>query len=113
MTAAELLTTLQSRDVRLTVKGDKLHLDGPRGALTPGLVGLLNQFKPDLIRLLRHADDQPAESDQSAVSTTTAPPDEPWDVWLCRVQQELTGQTWRATTPVALADDDHLGRNPR
>lgn len=37
----------------------------------------------------------------------TSPPGETWDEFVCRVLTETTGQTWRATTPAALVDDDH------
>jgi hypothetical protein len=109
---AGILVELQARGVRFTVTGDRLKWT-PKAAITADELDLLRRHKPDLIRLLRHADDQPAESDQSAVSTTTGPPHEPWGDWLCRSLTERTGRTWYSTTPLALADDDHPGRNPR
>jgi amino acid adenylation domain-containing protein len=52
MTLTELLSTLNSRGVRLSVKGDGLQCRAPAGAITPELRQYLTQFKPELIRLL-------------------------------------------------------------
>ena len=52
MTAAELLAELRRRGVKLTVNGDRLRYEAPRGALTPELLEAMRQHKPELLRLL-------------------------------------------------------------
>ena len=52
MTAAELLRELRRRGVKLTVNGDRLRYEAPRGALTPELLEAMRQHKPELMRML-------------------------------------------------------------
>jgi hypothetical protein len=52
MTATELLCQLQRRDVRLLPDGERLRLNGPRGAATPELVSVILERKPELMALL-------------------------------------------------------------
>lgn len=91
---------------------DWQRLDAVERCLLPAVAGgdatEAQAQSDDYLAVLASIIQQHAATDQSTVSTTTCPPDERWDVWLCRVQQELTGRTWYATTPLMLADDDHL-----
>jgi amino acid adenylation domain-containing protein len=51
--AAELLTRLRAIGVQLTLEGDVLRLNAPKGALTPALQQELKASKPELLELLR------------------------------------------------------------
>ena len=52
MNAAALLREANKLDVRLSVAGDKLHVDAPKGTLSPDLVSRLKAAKPELMALL-------------------------------------------------------------
>jgi hypothetical protein len=52
MSAAELLAELNQRDIRLTVSGDRLRGDAPKGALTTGLRARLKSSRLELMALL-------------------------------------------------------------
>jgi DNA polymerase I-like protein with 3'-5' exonuclease and polymerase domains/site-specific DNA-adenine methylase len=56
------LDDLRSRGVKLTARGDRLHLDAPKGVLTPDLVGRVRLHKLELLQLLaaRGVDDPAA-----------------------------------------------------
>ncbi|MBI5758809.1 MAG: hypothetical protein HZA46_09850 [Planctomycetales bacterium] len=97
------LAELQARGIRFVVADDRLRWT-PREAVTADEIESLRLFKPDLIRLLSHGDDQFTKADEP---TTLSPPGETWDEFACRVLTETTGRTWRATTPIVLLDDDH------
>lgn len=53
MTARALLADLADRDIRLSVAGDKLRINAPRGALTAELRQTLSEHKPELLEMLR------------------------------------------------------------
>lgn len=53
MTLAELLRELTRRGVKLTVNGDHLRYEAPRGAVTPDLLEAMRQHKPALEALLQ------------------------------------------------------------
>lgn len=52
MSADELLTTCRQAGVILTVEGDSLSVDAPRGALTPALRAALVRCKSELLTRL-------------------------------------------------------------
>lgn len=52
MTLAALVASASRRGVRLAVSGDRLRIEAPPGAITPGLREALAIHKPDLIRWL-------------------------------------------------------------
>lgn len=106
---ANILIELQARGVQFTVADEKLRWT-PRDVVRSDEVELLRRFKPDLIRLLVPGAEQLSVPDQAAVSTITPPSAEPWSAWLCRSLTARTGQTWYATTPHVLRDDDHRSR---
>jgi DNA adenine methylase len=57
-TSVELLAGLRSRGVELTICGDKLRYNAPRTLVTPDLLDLLREHKPELLRLLaEHPED--------------------------------------------------------
>jgi len=66
MTARELLTTLQAEGVRVTVKGDRLVLDSPKGVLEPDRIEQVRALKSELLALLIEPDAecQPAAGDE-------------------------------------------------
>lgn len=53
MTAKELLSTLDSHDVRLIASGNRLRIDGPRGVLTEELLEKIRDHKNEIIENLR------------------------------------------------------------
>ena len=53
MIAEEVLAELRRRGVRVEARGEVLHVEAPRGMLSPELVQSLRQLKPELLRLLR------------------------------------------------------------
>ncbi len=55
MTAASLLAQLQGIGANLRVKGDRLLIDAPKGAITPELRQQLASRKPELMALLAQA----------------------------------------------------------
>src|SRR4051794_35840688 len=60
MNAATLLADLCRRGVRLSVSGERLSIDAPRGTVTADLRAALIEHKADLIRLLDPLDEQVA-----------------------------------------------------
>ncbi|MBI5093856.1 MAG: hypothetical protein HZB26_15635 [Candidatus Hydrogenedentes bacterium] len=52
MTAEALIATLETRGVVLTVVGDRLSLDAPKGVLTPDVVAELRERKPEVLDIL-------------------------------------------------------------
>ena len=52
MTAESLLTELRSRGAKLAVAGDRLHIEAPRGTVSPELLVELRAHKAELLRLL-------------------------------------------------------------
>lgn len=52
MTARELLAQLEAEDVRLTVKGDRLVLNAPKGVLSSERIEQLRPFKPELLAIV-------------------------------------------------------------
>ena len=53
--AAELLSALHARDVRVWVEGDRLRLSAPKGALTAELQAELARRKDEIVAYLRAA----------------------------------------------------------
>jgi TubC N-terminal docking domain len=51
--AEDVLAELRRRGVQVEARGDVLHVEAPRGMLSPELVQSLRQLKPELLRLLR------------------------------------------------------------
>ncbi len=52
MSAEQILTQLRDQDMRLSVTGDRLRVDAPKGAITPELRSMLADHKPELIEAL-------------------------------------------------------------
>ena len=53
MTAKAVLKHLRSLGARVSVVGDKIHVEAPVGILTPDLKAALAENKPALLKLLR------------------------------------------------------------
>jgi hypothetical protein len=77
-----LLNDLCSRRVALRRDGDKLLIDAPEGAVTPGLAQRLRDAKADLVKALRNADEATAHDRADDIfgavtthATTFWPPD--------------------------------------
>ena len=84
MTALELLSLLNSQDIKIWADGDRLRYNAPKGALTPDLREELAARKSELLAILRKAD---------TVTSTTAFPLKPisraGDLPLSFAQQRL------------------------
>jgi hypothetical protein len=52
MTALDLLGTLHARGATISLSGDRIHVNAPKGTLTPDLLDSLAANKSQLIRLL-------------------------------------------------------------
>ena len=52
MTTHELLTAAQTAGITLEARGDRLHIEAPRGSLTPELRDTLAERKAELLALL-------------------------------------------------------------
>lgn len=65
MTAEELLNDLVQRDVAVTVDGERLRIDAPRGVLTEELRRSLSEHKLEIVELIQRRppapDEDPAE----------------------------------------------------
>ena len=66
MTARALLADLVTRDIRLSVAGDKLRVNAPKGRLTPELRLTLTHHKAELLPLLRSGECDPRIVDWAA-----------------------------------------------
>ena len=56
MNATTLLTDLRNRGIRLSVAGERLSVDAPKGAMTADLRAALVEHKAGLLRLLNAQD---------------------------------------------------------
>ncbi len=52
MTCEMVLSDLDRKGIRLSVRGDRLIVNAPRGVLTEQLKSILRQLKPELLELL-------------------------------------------------------------
>lgn len=59
MTLQELLAELNRLDVNLSLAGDKLHVEAPRGVLTDDLKEAMRQHKAELVALLKEERSRP------------------------------------------------------
>ena len=64
MTARELLAQLEAEDVRLTVKGDRLVLNAPKGVLSPDRIEEIRPFKPELLAIVIGRQHQSASGEE-------------------------------------------------
>ena len=63
MTARELLASLEADGVRLTIKGDRLVLDAPKGVLSPSQIEEIRPYKPELLAILSERRGKPASEE--------------------------------------------------
>jgi hypothetical protein len=54
-----LLDALRRLDVKISVEGDDLGIDAPVGVMTPGLIELVRDAKPELLAILDLSDTNP------------------------------------------------------
>ena len=64
MTARELLSSLEAEGVRLTIKGDRLVLDAPTGAMSSERIEELRPHKPELLAILSERRVEPASVEE-------------------------------------------------
>ena len=72
MTTLEMLKNLHARDIHLECRGDKLHVNAPKGAVTPELRATLVEQKAALLALLSGTASHPDERDQTPSECTPA-----------------------------------------
>ena len=63
MTARELLAQLEADDVRLTIKGDRLVLNAPKGVLSPERIEEIRPYKPELLAIVSGRRGEPASKE--------------------------------------------------
>ncbi len=63
MTAKELLAQLEAADVRLTIQGDRLVLNAPKGVLSAARIEEIRPHKPELLAILSERRGEPASDD--------------------------------------------------
>ncbi|MBC8422883.1 hypothetical protein H8E07_02050, partial [bacterium] len=63
MNARELLSSLEADGVRLTIKGDRLVLDAPKGVLSPSQIEEIRPYKPELLAILSERRGKPASEE--------------------------------------------------
>ena len=59
MTARELLASLEADGVRLTIKGDRLVLNAPKGVLSAARIKEIRPHKPELLAIVSERRPQP------------------------------------------------------
>jgi hypothetical protein len=52
MTASEVIAEMSRKGITLVARGDRLAYDAPKGVVTPELVTLLRQHKPEILAIL-------------------------------------------------------------
>ena len=103
MTARELLAQLEADDVRLTIKGDRLVLNAPKGVLSPERIEEIRPYKPELLAIVSERRGEPASED--------APERDSFDDIVedaCRFQREGKPGPWEAFTMSAEALTDAI-----
>ena len=63
MTARELLASLESDGVQLSIKGDRLVLNAPKGVLSATRIEELRPYKPELLAIVSERRGEPASED--------------------------------------------------
>jgi len=63
MTARELLASLESDGVQLSIKGDRLVLNAPKGVLSPSRIEEIRPYKPELLAIVAERRGEPASED--------------------------------------------------
>src|SRR5581483_4343811 len=71
--AAELLSELRTLDIRLSVEGDRLRCNAPRGHLTPEPERRIATHKQKLLAELRASSSPPLTIAQRSASTASIP----------------------------------------
>lgn len=94
MSVDDLMVELSRLSVKITVNGDKLHIDAPAGALTPGLREALVEHKVLLLRQLS----EPAWSQAMACQPLRIP-----------LTLEQSPSAWLAERGLRIVGGDHHG----
>ena len=74
MSAEQLLSDLEEHDVTVSVRGERLRIEAPRGVITEELRCALSRHKPEILRLLREkvkAPTSPTPVDEEQVEAMT------------------------------------------
>jgi len=84
MSTPALLADLESRGIRLTATGpDRLHVDAPKGVLTPDLLDRLRLHKAALLSILAATpctiphDNEPSGTARQGIALAEPPPERP------------------------------------
>lgn len=94
MTPSELLSDLRTRGVILRAQGDRLHVEAPRGVITPALRTALASHKAELLALVSNSD-VPGRFDIESSRLAAA-----------KFVNTVIGDIW------VVADDDALSEHP-
>ena len=73
-TSHALLETLAGVNIQLTVSGDKLGIDAPKGVLTDDIRQAIRQHKAELLALLRQAEVSPGPGEPAAARPHSCEP---------------------------------------
>ena len=87
MTAGALLQDIQSRGIQVTLSGEQLSYDAPRGAMTDELLSEIRAHKAALVALLQPAE-TPPEPLSSGYPCVSCGGGTRWDdtgIWRCVV----------------------------
>jgi hypothetical protein len=83
-----LLETLAKANIQLTVSGDKLGIDAPKGALTDDLREAIRQHKAELLALLCQAETSPASGEPAGEGKPALCPKCGWPEWISHTQYD-------------------------
>lgn len=110
MTPNALLDKLRQLNVKVTLNGDKLRLDAPKGVLTPELKEAVSQQKPALIALLEAQEAKRLLETQGWVVIHSKTLGE--DILWCRDEKVIIPTRWRGAVKYTLQELQTLTSNP-
>jgi len=110
MNTLDLLAELKRLNVKVTLNGDKLRLDAPKGVLTPELKEVVSQQKPALIALLEAEEARRLLEVQGWVVVYSKAIGEA--VLWCRDEKVIIPTRWRGAVKYTLQELQTLTNNP-
>lgn len=93
MTAAKLLADLRAQGIRLAINGDRIHIDAPKGKLTPELRAVIVEHKAEILAILA------AETTSTSIENASPPTPTP----LPTACPSAAPVPWRTELPPALS----------
>ena len=110
MTPDALLDKLERLNVKVTINGDKLRLEAPKGVLTPEMKEAIRQYKPALIALLEAQEARRLLEVQGWVVVYSKAIGEA--VLWCRDEKVIIPTRWRGAVKYTLQELQTLTNNP-